>query len=94
MKTNVEPFVILFREIDDGIRIAIGNDLPISSIELDEKEWDVFIDAFLHYRVARSLLGNASEPGGPITHSTGDILLANKAGAIYYRGIKIYREKT
>jgi len=93
MKTNTAAYLIMFKAMDDAIAHSHSQGLPLTSIELDQEEWNRFILAFLEERVARSLLGKPSD-GRTITHTTDDILLGDKAGQLYYRGIKIYREKT
>ena len=81
MKTNVEPYNVLFREIDDGIAHSEREGLPLKSIELDAQEWELFCWAFEHYKRPHTLLQTSIDA-------------LRKYNETRYRRIKIYKEKT
>lgn len=45
MKTHVEPYKELQKEIDDAIAFAQKDGLPLTSIELTPEEWTLFVRA-------------------------------------------------
>ena len=80
MKTIVEPWRELFSEIDDVISHSLGEGLPLKSIELSPPEWDLFIWAHEHFKVARSNFRGTQKS-------------MRKHKETRYQGVKIYREK-
>jgi hypothetical protein len=80
MKTIIEPWRKLFKEIDDSIAHSQKEGLPLKSIELDAEEWEIFTVAFEKFKVARSLLGTS-------------IGALRKYNETRYKRIKIYKEK-
>jgi len=81
MKTIVAPWRELFAKIDDAISHSQGEGLPLSSIELTEQEWTLFLWAHEHFKVARSKFKNTQE-SMHLYHQT------------RYSGVKIYKEGT
>jgi len=66
MKTFVESYKKLIKEIDDAINDAVAKGLPLDKIELTHEEWDDFV-------IARTTLSNGKRldvAGGLLVGST------------------------
>lgn len=84
MKTHLEEYKKLFKQLDDAIQHSANEGLPLSAVELSADEWTVFLDAFRDFKKPPSLLGRI----------TIDINAVAERGETRYRGIKIFKEKS
>lgn len=78
MKTYVDSWSKVMKELHDALDHAEEQGLPLSSVELNETEWEAFVHA-------RTQLAN----GGTLPQSP-----SLRSGSVYYRGVRIYKEKT
>lgn len=75
MKTFVEPWRKLIREIEGAISHSLTEGLPLKSIELTHEEWDAFV-------IARTTLAN-----GTRIEASKDL----DTGKVCYQGVTVYR---
>ena len=80
MKTYVEFWRVVFKEINDGIKHAEREGLPLRSIELDKDEWETFVSAFEDKKVGTGQLQTS-------------VAALRKYEQTRYMGIKIYKER-